>query len=332
MREISRRRFVTLTATGIAATPLALMARPIPGSPISGSVISGSANGAVTAQEVVDRIQKNLGAPWKPDTVDGFKAGDPSTVVTRIVTTSLASLDVLGRAVKTGANLIVTSEPTFFSRADTPAPPVRRRFTRGPKGQFVVLPPPPGPPPSDPVFTAKNDFIKKHNLVVFRFSDNWRLRPPDPFAQGLAGALGRAKDAGNADPGSVSIRETSLESLVMHLKKSLQSRGGMRVVGHPDLRVRKVGVLPGSTPIQASLQMLPNVDVIVAGEVREWESVEYVLDTIDLGGKKALILVGRIVSEEPGMQVCAQWLKTVVPELRATSISAGDPYWRPSNA
>lgn len=322
MRAISRRRFVTLTATGIAAGPLALMAQSA----------TGMAAGAVTAQEVVDRIQKNLGAAWKPDTADGFKAGDPSIAVSGIVTTSLASLDVLGRAVKAGANLIVTSEPTFFSRSDTPAPPVRRRFARGPNGQFTVLPPPPGPPPSDPVFTAKDDFLKKHNLVVFRFSENWRRRPGDPFAQGLGDALGWSKNAGNADSGSVSIRETSLQSLVMHVKKSLKSRGGMRIVGSPDLRVRKVGFLPGSTPIQASLQMLPKVDVIVAGEVREWESVEYVLDTIDLGGKKALVLLGRIVSEEPGMQVCAKWLKTIVPGVHSTSISAGDPYWRPNNA
>ena len=60
------------------------------------------------------------------------------------------------------------------------------------------------------------------------------------------------------------------------------------------------------------------------------ESVEYVRDTVALGGKKSMTLVGRMVSEEPGMQVCAEWLKGIVPEVRATSISAGDPYWRPT--
>ena len=28
-------------------------------------------------------------------------------------------------------------------------------------------------------------------------------------------------------------------------------------------------------------------------------------------------------------QVCAQWLKTIVPEVTSTWIFAGDPYWRP---
>jgi putative NIF3 family GTP cyclohydrolase 1 type 2 len=275
----------------------------------------------VTAQEVADRIRKNIGVGWKPDTVDTFKAGDPSTAVTRIVTAALASLDVLNRAVNAGANLIITSEPTFYSKADTPTPPVRRPF-----GQPTTAPLP--PPAPDPVFSAKDAFIKKHNLVIFRLSDHWRLRNPDPFAQGFADALGWAKLAG--DPGHISIPDTSLEALVAHTKNALQSRGGMRVVGDPQLRVRKLALLPGSTHIDASIAALPGVDAIIAGEVREWESVEYVRDTNDLRGKKALILTGRIVSEDPGMQLCAQWLKTIVPEVASTWISAGDPYWRPS--
>jgi len=103
----------------------------------------------------------------------------------------------------------------------------------------------------------------------------------------------------------------------------------MRIVGDPKLRIRKVAFLPGSTPIQASVEILPGVDAIIAGEVREWESVEYVRDTVDLGGKKSLTLVGRIVSEGPGMRFCAQWLKTIVPEVTSTWVAVEDPYWRP---
>jgi putative NIF3 family GTP cyclohydrolase 1 type 2 len=305
---LSRRKFVALAATGVATAPL--MAR--------------TTGGTVTAQQVVDRIKENIGVGWKADTVDTFKAGDPSTAVTRIVTTSLASVDVLNRAVKSGANLIITSEPTFYSRTDTPTPPVRRPF-----GQPGSVPAGPlSPPPPDPVFLGKDAFLKKHNLVVFRLSDHWRLRNPDPFAQGFADTLGWEKLAG--DPKHISIPETSLDVLVSHTKKALQSRGGMRVVGDPHLRVRKVALLPGSTPIEAAIAALPAVDAIIAGEVREWESVEYVRDTDDLGGKKALILTGRIVSEDPGMELCAQWLKKIVPEVASTWISAGDPYWRPT--
>src|ERR1700722_14788911 len=192
MHPISRRKFVALIATGVAATPLAR-----------------SIGGAVTAQEGVDRIKKKIGVEWKSESVDTFKAGDPSTTVTGIVTTALASLDVLGSAVKAGADLIVTCEPTFFAKADTPTPPVRRGF--GPGADI-----PPSPPPPDPVFSAKDDFIRKHNLVVWRFSDHWRLRTPDPFAQGMVNVAGWSKFAAGGDPRHLSIPEASLAALAMH--------------------------------------------------------------------------------------------------------------------
>jgi putative NIF3 family GTP cyclohydrolase 1 type 2 len=134
--------------------------------------------------------------------------------------------------------------------------------------------------------------------------------------------------AGN--PRRYDVPAVTVEALVGALGKALGASGGIRVVGDPKMSVRRIGVLPGSTPIQASLEMMPGVDAIVGGEVREWESVEYARDVVAAGGRKALILVGRIVSEEPGMRVCADWLKTVAPGLPVRPIAAGDPYWRPA--
>lgn len=309
MHFISRRKFVALTATGVATAPLTSMARTI--------------SGGVTAQEIFDRIRKNVGVEWKPDTVDAFKIGDPATAVTGIITTALASLNVLNAAVKAGANMVVTCEPTFFAKADSPTPPVRR--TPGAPNDA-----PSAPAPADPVFAAKAEFLKKHNLVVLRLSDHWRQRKPDPFAQGLATDLGWSKFINSTDPAHLTIPETSLDAVASHVKRSLKSRGGVRIVGNQSLRIRKVAFLPGSTPIQAAIQVLPDIDTIIAGEVREWETVEYVRDAVALGAKKSLILVGRIVSEDPGMRSCARWLKTIVPEVSSTWISAGDPYWRPT--
>jgi len=152
MHQISRRKFVGLTATGVAAASLTQLAR--------------ASNGTITAQEIVDRIKKCIGGEWKPATVDTFKAGDPSTRITGIATTSLASLDMLGQAVKFGANLIITSEPTFFAKADTSTAPARRLPGRSAPGANAVTATPPLPPPRDPIFSGKNDFINKHNLVI----------------------------------------------------------------------------------------------------------------------------------------------------------------------
>jgi hypothetical protein len=321
MSQISRREFAALVAAGTVAGRVA-------GPFASGQGASGQ---VVTAADIIDRIRKNVGVDWKADTVDTLKAGDGSTRVTGVVTTSLASMAVLQQAVKAGANFVVTFEPTFYSRGDAPTPPAGRGAGpggRGAAGAPAAPPPPPRPP--DPVFTAKNDFIARNNMVVFRLSDHWRLRTPDPLALGFARALGWTSHQSANDPRRFDVPALTLDALTTSLKTALQSRGGIRVIGDPQTRVQRVALLPGSTPIQAALATLPGVDVIVAGEVREWESVEYVRDVVFSGQRKGLILVGRVVSGEPGMAVCAEWLRTIVPDVTVRHISAGDPYWRPA--
>ena len=71
------------------------------------------------------------------------------------------------------------------------------------------------------------------------------------------------------------------------------------------------------------------VEVLVSGESREWETVEYVRDAISAGMKKALILLGHATSEEPGMEYCATWLKTFVTEVPVEFIPAKEPFWAP---
>src|SRR5688500_8943334 len=111
MKHFSRREFVAISATGAVASTIA--------SPFS---LGLDASAAITAGELIERIKKNVGVEWKADTIDALKAGDPSTVVTGIVTTSMATLDVLQQAVKAGANFVITGAPTFYSRADAREP------------------------------------------------------------------------------------------------------------------------------------------------------------------------------------------------------------------
>jgi putative NIF3 family GTP cyclohydrolase 1 type 2 len=303
--RLSRRDFVRLGAIG-AATPLVL--RP------------GVMNAAApTAQDIVDRIKKNLGVEWNASTIDTFKAGNPATAVSGVVTTSLATLDVMRRAVQAGANMIVTSGPTFYSRTDSPAPPAGR-------GRGTA------PPPSaaDPVFTQKNEFIRTHKLVVWRFSEHWRRRTPDPFALGLTDALGWAKYRSRGNPRRLTIPALTLDALAADVKAKLPARGGIRVVGNPQTRVQTIGLAPGTIAIQETLAILPQVDVMIAGEIREWESSEYARDLVTAGRNTALILVGRSLSEDAGMKVCAEWLATIASDVSVQWIPAGDPYWSPA--
>jgi putative NIF3 family GTP cyclohydrolase 1 type 2 len=259
----------------------------------------------LTAQQIVDRIRANAGVPWRETTVDTFKAGDPQTIVTGIATTVMATLPVLRQAAAAGRNLIVTCEPTFYNGNDDP-----------------------GPRASDPIYLAKKAFIDERRLVIWRFQDHWAARTPNEFVTALADALGWAKFRAPENPLIYAIPSTTVSALTAHVRARLGVRGGIRVIGSPGMRVRRVFISPGTTSLQATIDNLPMADLVLSGEPREWEAVEYVFDTASAGQPKGMIAVGRVLSEEAGMRACAAWLRPLITEVPIEAIAVGDPYWR----
>jgi hypothetical protein len=210
-----------------------------------------------------------------------------------------------------------------------PAPALPSSVVPPPQPPAAAGAAPPAPPTPDPVYAGKNEFIAKNKLVIFRLTQHWNQRKPDPRAQGLATAMGWTKYKAGDDGLIYDVPPITLDALASQLTKALGTRGGIRAIGDRATTVRRIGLLPGYSLIAASIAMLPNVDAIVAGEVQEWESATYAQDVAFAGVKKGFISIGRVVNEAPGMQVCADWLKTILSEVPVRFISAGDPYWRP---
>jgi hypothetical protein len=71
------------------------------------------------------------------------------------------------------------------------------------------------------------------------------------------------------------------------------------------------------------------VEVLVIGEVPEWETIEYVSDAAAEGKRKALILMGHIPSEQAGMENCAEWLKTFIKDVPVAFVPAAEFFWTP---
>ncbi len=291
------------------------------------ALIAGSASvipkltaaGPLTADAVVQRIKTSLGGDWPSTGPDGFKAGDRSTVVKGIATTAMATLDVLKQAAKANTNLILTYEPTYYSRADGQAPAAAAG--RGAGGGFGA---------DDPVIKAKREFIEKNGLVVFRLRDHWQARKESDMVTGLANALGWSAHRVKSDDSLYEIPPATAEATVALIRSKLNLRAGLRAVGDRTANVRRVLLFPGSMTPATMWQRYPDVDMIVAGEVREWENTHYAADMFSAGEKRALVTTGRVVSEEPGMRLCADWVKTIVKEVPAKWIGVGDPYWRPA--
>jgi len=105
----------------------------------------------------------------------------------------------------------------------------------------------------------------------------------------------------------------------------------MRVVGDPKLKIHKVALVPGASGFAKETRALEinDVQVLVTGEPREWETVEYVADAVTEGKPKALVILGHIPSEQAGMEECARWLKTFVTEVPVEFVPAREPFWAP---
>lgn len=98
------------------------------------------------------------------------------------------------------------------------------------------------------------------------------------------------------------------------------------------LTIASALLFPGSMTPAVMWQRYSEVDMIIAGEVREWENTHYAADIFTAGEKRALVTTGRVASEEPGMRFCADRLRSVVREVPSKRIGMGNPYWAPITA
>jgi len=273
-------------------------------SAVAAGLVEAQEKKPFTAGEVIDRIKKNVGVPWRAETVDTIKSGNSDTPVTGIATTMMATLDAVERASAAGKNMVITHEPTFYSHED--------------KTDTLK---------DDPTYRFKQDFLDRHKMVVFRFHDHWHAHRPDGIATGMIEALGWTKNVDPANSRQFLFDGLTLGTLAKQMQDKLKIKA-MRVVGDPDLKVHTVA---GNWGYAGSLRPFtrPDLDVLVIGEAREWELIEYAADTITSGKKKGLIVLGHIPSEQAGMKYCADWLKTFISEVPIEFVPAAEPFWRP---
>ncbi|MFB3906224.1 MAG: Nif3-like dinuclear metal center hexameric protein [Acidobacteriota bacterium] len=259
------------------------------------------ASADLTINDAIGIILKSIPqAPFR-DTVDTVKCGDPTRKLTGIVTTFLATYDVIRRAAELGANLIITHEPTFYNHRD--------------ETDWLG---------SDAVYAAKKRLLDEKGIVVWRFHDYWHAARPDGILTGVLKKLGwQPTGQGNL----FTIPATPLRDLALSVKQKFASPS-VRFVGNPDQLCRTVGLLPGASGGRPQIMLLSREpsDALVCGEIAEWETSEYVRDAVAAGQAKGLIIVGHVPSEEPGMEYLVEWLKPKLPNVDITHVPARSPF------
>jgi putative NIF3 family GTP cyclohydrolase 1 type 2 len=158
------------------------------------------------------------------------------------------------------------------------------------------------------------------------------MRTPDGIEAGMVHALGWEKYQNPDNQYLFTIPEMSVKQLAEEVAKKLDSQV-VRVVGEPSLKVTKVGFSPGAAGFQRETHALErdDVQVLLVGETREWETVEYAADAVTEGRQKALIVIGHIPSEQPGMEECARWLQGFVKAVPIQFVAAKQPFWTVSS-
>ncbi|WP_298739999.1 Nif3-like dinuclear metal center hexameric protein [uncultured Chitinophaga sp.] len=289
---LARRTFITTIAKAAGAAAVL----SVPGAAMA-------ARKSYTVREVMDIILKDIpGAPFQ-QTVDTLKSGSDTQVVSGIVTTMFATIAVIEEAARRKANFIIAHEPTFYNHQDD----------TNWSGQNHIV-------------RRKQELLKQHNIAVWRFHDYWHTHRPDGVGYGVLKKTGWLQ---YYKPGNTILHlpPASLQQVVSTLKQSLGIRQ-LRVIGDLSQSCERIALLPGAAGGQRQIALVEKEqpDVLIAGEVHEWETAEYIRDARQLGSKTALIVLGHSQSEEPGMEWLVDWLQPKLQGVTVTHITSGNPF------
>jgi putative NIF3 family GTP cyclohydrolase 1 type 2 len=292
----SRRKFIYNVSTAVGAG--VILSLPVV-SRASGFI---KLNETYTVRQIMDLFIKEVhGAPF-PGTVDTLKAGSPDTVVTGIVTTMFATIDIIRRAIDLGANFIIAHEPTFYNHTDDTS--------------WLQ---------SDDVYQYKADLLKQHNIAVWRNHDDIHQLKPDGVTKGVLAQLDWQKYGDKDLPNIITLPAASLKDIIGHVKDKLHIEK-VRYIGDAEKTCTHVLFMPGAAGGRMQIQAIGKYkpEVLICGEISEWETAEYVRDARAKGDNISLVLLGHIASEEGGSEFMLNWLREKVPGIKATHLPSGN--------
>ncbi len=170
------------------------------------------------------------------------------------------------------------------------------------------------------MYQYKADLLKQHGIAVWRNHDYIHSHQPDGVKQMVVKNLGWEK-VFDSSTNIAMLPATSLQQLINHAKQKLAIKM-VRYNGDLQQPCKKVllmiGAAGGKRQIEALIKEQP--DVLICGEIQEWETAEYVRDAIAKGQKLSLVVLGHIASEQAGAEYMLTWLKEKFPAIRTTFV------------
>jgi putative NIF3 family GTP cyclohydrolase 1 type 2 len=258
----------------------------------------------VSVQQLIDLILKEIPGTV-PNTVDTIKIGDPNQRITGVVTSMFPTIEVIRKTIEQKANFLIVHEPSFYNHQDDTA--------------WLE---------SNEVFKYKKDLLTKNNIAVWRFHDYIHRHSPDGVLEGVVQKLGWKKFQDASKPSIFNFASSRrLSQVITELKTSLNI-STLRIVGSADDTCQKVLLLPGAWGGRNQISTINETkpDLVICGEVAEWETSEYIRDARAMGLKRSLVVLGHAQSEEPGLAWLVDWLRAKAPMIKATHIPSNTPF------
>jgi putative NIF3 family GTP cyclohydrolase 1 type 2 len=290
-----RRKFITTLTRATGSTLFLSM-------PLLNNAEGIQTEQAWTVGAIMDLFIKEIkGAPFA-STVDTLKSGKRETVVTGVVTTMFATIEVIRKTINAGANFIIAHEPSYYNHQDST--------------EWLQ---------DDDIFRYKRELLQKHGIAIWRNHDYIHSYKPDGVLSSVINRLGWQQYQSEVVH-RLLIPAMSLRALIDHLKKSLGIQT-LRFIGDTAQSCKKILLMPGAAggrrQIEATSKEQP--DVLIVGEIQEWETAEYIRDARSAGKKIALVVLGHSDSEEPGSTFMANWLKANCKGISVHPIPSQNP-------
>ena len=219
-------------------------------------------------------------------TRDTVKFGDENRELKRVGVTMHATVEVLKAVKEKNIDFLIVHEPIFYSESENT--------------------------PDLPVYCEKKRLIDESGVTIYRFHDHPHNFYPDMITEGGLKALGITSTIEKTQYfASYTIeldRGVLASQLVMQMQAELSLKN-IRVCGSIDKPCKKIAVCFGTPGGVFELLQREDIDMVLTGEICEWQLGEYARDADALGYTKSLVIMGHIGSEREGMKLLAERLK-----------------------
>ena len=245
------------------------------------------------------------------DTVDKVIIGDPDTEIKKVGTCWMPYFETIKAAYESGVNVLVCHEPTFYAHHDLEEEVTQREYARYYRQRGYTA----GLKAYEAMVEEKKAWILEHEMVIIRCHD--ALDAVKSF--GIPFGLGKALGFSDADLlhselylNIYRMPETTALQAAKCFAKQLQTfrQEGVQFYGDPNRMVSSVAIGTGCycDPLEI-MEHGADMYIAIDDTVRTWIQAPYSADS-----GLPMIVIHHGTSEEPGVQLLCEHLKTVLTQ------------------